>query len=528
MLIQKPKDTLILVYFAGAVVAVYALNLFVRFFFGYTARLANERVMRDIRERLFRHYLGLSSAFFNDASVGSLMSRVMNDVFYVSHGIINLSAAVRQLFTFLGTFGYALYLNPKLMAITLGIAPFLVWLSRRSGLLMKGYSTGMQEANGRVFSAMQEAFSGFRVVKAFALERFAFSRFKERNDVYVKNALKAARVEEIVAPSVELMAAMAIAVVVYVGGRDVVRGRLSPGELSAFFTCFALMINPVRTLNDIMLKFSQAGAAADRIDEALNMTSSVADDPAPLSLQGLKEGIEFRSVSFRYEPTLAPVFENISFHVPKGKTVALVGASGQGKSSLLNLIPRFYDVSGGAVLIDGIDVRRYSLASLRRQIAIVTQDVFLFNESIYDNIKSGDMDADVHRDQVVAAAKAANALEFIEKMPNGMDTIVGERGQKLSGGERQRISIARAILKNAPILILDEATSSLDNESEKAVQDALERLMEGRTTLIVAHRLSTIRSADEILVMEGGRIVERGSHRELMANKDGTYARFHM
>lgn len=517
------KDMRMLLLLPLSVIALYLVNIVVRFFQAYLARVANERIMRDIRERLFKHYLNLSSSFFTESSVGALISRVMNDVFFVSQGTISLASFVRDAITFVVLFIYAAKLNPKLFLLTLVIAPFLTWLSKRSGILMKGYATKMQEANANVYSILQEAFAGFRIVKAFALERFAFRRFKQRNDTYVAYALKGARVEEIGGPAVELMGALSVALALYIGGHDVISGRLSPGDLFAFFTCFGLMINPVRTLNDLNMKLNQAGASADRIDETLRIRSSIVEVLGAQPLKVDAGTIDFKNLGFRYSETLPWIFRNVNFSIPSGKMVAIVGASGQGKSTLVNLILRFYDPSEGEILIDRQDVTKVTLDSLRSRVALVSQDVFLFNDTIYTNISLGRRTAP--ESEVIAAAKAANALSFIEKLPQGFDTIVGDRGCRLSGGERQRISIARAILRNAPILVLDEATSNLDSESEKTVQTALENLIEGRTTLVIAHRLSTIKHAHRIHVLSDGQIEEAGTHDELM-RVGGEYAKF--
>lgn len=518
------KDARMLVLLPAAIIVLYTLNVAVRFFHAFLGRVANERIMRDVREKLFSHYLGLSSAFFTESSVGALISRIMNDVFYVSHGTIGLASFARDLVTFLALFLYALKLNPKLFLLTLIIAPLLTWLSKRSGVLMKGYAKKMQEANANISSVLQEAFSGFRIVKAFGLERFAFDRFKERNDGYVTYALKGARVEEIGGPSVEFMGALAVALALYVGGHDVISGKLSAGELFAFFTCFGLMINPIRTLNDLNMKLNQAGASADRIDETLKIVSQIQNAPHAKPLQINQASIEFQNLGFRYDADLPFIFQKVNFVIPRGKMVAIVGASGQGKSTLVNLLLRFYDPTEGCIVIDGQNIQNVTLESLRSQIGFVSQDVFLFNDTIYANIELGRQSAS--REEIYEAARVAHVLPFIENFPDGFNTIVGDRGQRLSGGERQRISIARAVLRNSPILILDEATSNLDSESEKTVQDALENLIEGRTTLVIAHRLSTIKHAHRILVLANGKIQEAGTHDELI-EAGGEYAKFY-
>lgn len=518
------KDHRMLILLPIGVVGLFVLNLFVRFGQAYSARLANERIMRDVREQLFRHYLKLSSGFFTETMVGKLIARVTNDVFFISHATISFVSLLKDSLTFTTLFIYAAYLNVKLLAITLFIVPVVGWIVKRTSQLMKGYSAKMQEANAWVFSALQEAFSGIKVIQAFGLERKAFERYKEKNDDYVKFALKAARIEEFTSPSVELLTAIAVACILYFGGREVIAGRLTQGEFIAFFTSFGLMINPLRTLSDVNMKLSQAAASADRVDETLQIVSPIVEKPQARSLSGFKDKIVFQNVGFSYHENAPTVFGNISFEVKKGQTLAIVGGSGQGKSTLVQLLPRFYDPTRGQIQIDDVDHREFTLASLRAQMAFVSQDVFLFNDTIWNNVSAGAEEATT--EAIMKALELSHSLPFIEKLPQGVHTTVGDRGQKLSGGERQRLSIARAILKNAPILILDEATSSLDSESEKAVQAALETLMAGRTTLMIAHRLSTIKNADCILLLSGGQILEKGTHDQLMEHR-GEYARYY-
>jgi subfamily B ATP-binding cassette protein MsbA len=323
---------------------------------------------------------------------------------------------------------------------------------------------------------------------------------------------------------VELITAFAIALLLYVGGQNVISGEMKQGELLAFFAAFALMMNPIRTMNDMNMKLHAASAACQRIFEIFEWKSTLLEHSDPKKKESFDAEIEFRDVHFAYPDEPArEILKGISFRVPKNRTVALVGASGAGKSSLVTLLPRIFDVTGGTIFLDGNDIREIELSSLRRMISVVSQDVFLFNDTIEENIRCGRLEAT--SEEIFDAAKHAYAWDFIQKLPQGMSTKIGDRGQKLSGGERQRLSIARAFLRGSPILILDEATSSLDSASERAVQQALQELMQNRTTIVIAHRLSTIRNANEILVLDGGLIVEQGTHSTLL-EKNGAYARF--
>lgn len=507
-------------------IGISFVNFVVRFFHYYLLRIVVARVNQKIKNDLYEHMLGLSADYFTAQSTGTLISRVGSDPQYIDGGLSCLTVLLREPITFLMLFAYAVHLNWPLTLTMILILPPLAWVFSATGRNLKRYIGRMTDENAKIFSTLQESFSGIRVVKTFRLEKYVRKRFRERSEAYTKFLLKTASLEEASHPLVELITSFAIAIVIYFGGRHVLKGRMTPGELLAFFGAFALMMDPIRRMNDVSIKLHTASAAAKRIFEIFDWKSRLHEPENPKPFKVFEKEIEFDQVKFAYPDSPdREVLRGISFRVPRGKVIALVGASGAGKSSVVNLLPRIFDVTGGAIRIDGIDIRDLALEDLRRQISVVSQEVFLFNDTIAENIRCGRLNAT--EEEIRMAARRAHAFDFIERIPEGFQGLIGDRGQKLSGGERQRLSIARAFLRESPILILDEATSALDSASERAVQEALEELMQNRTTIVIAHRLSTIRHADQILVMKEGLVIESGSHDELIA-KSGEYARFYV
>jgi subfamily B ATP-binding cassette protein MsbA len=519
------KDASKLIYFPLALIGLYALNFVVRFAHYYLLRIVIIRVNQKIKNQIFHHLMGLSADYFTTQSTGTLISRTANDPQYIDQGLSCINVLIREPITLVFLFGYVLYLNWRLTVITFLIIPVLVWVFSSTGRNLKRYLSKMTLVNAQLFSTLQESFAGVRIIKTFRLEKYVDKKFRKKNDEFSQLLLKTSLIEEASHPLVELLTAIALAPLIYYGGLQVLEQKMTPGELFAFFTVFAMMMNPIRMMNDVNIKLHQAAAACDRIFEVFDWKSNLYYSPQRTKISRLTQSLELDQVSFAYPD--APdriILKNVSFQVPSGKAVALVGASGAGKSSLVSLIPRIFDVTSGSIKIDGHDIRNLNLNHLRKLTAVVSQDVFLFNDTIEENIRCGKLSA--NKKEIEEAARKAHALDFIRTLPEGFATRIGDRGQKLSGGERQRISIARAFLRESPILILDEATSSLDTQSERAVQSALEDLMYNRTTLMIAHRLSTIRQADLILVLRDGEIVERGNHDELLA-LHGVYAKFH-
>ena len=486
-----------------------------------------QRVVRDLRDRLFRHILDQSATFFSRHTSGQLMSRITNDVNQVQQAVSEtVGDLMREGLSLVGLACYLFYLDARLALVAVTGAPLVVYPLIRFGKRIRSTTRRSQEHLEHLSHVTAEAFTGHRIVKAFGAEAHEEQRFRRASERLYRTNLKVTSALALLPPLMELLGGVAMVGLIWYGSRQiVVEKALTEGDFAAFVLAAFMMYAPIKKLSRVNATMQQAMAASERIFEILDTHSEVPERPDAPPLARLRQAIEFRNVSFTYDGVSKTILKDVSFSVRAGQAVAIVGLSGAGKTTLVNLVPRFYDVSGGAILIDGIDVRDVTLKSLRSQIGIVTQDTVLFDDTIANNITYGSPGAS--RDDIEATAKAAHAHEFIVTLPEQYETRIGERGQLLSGGQRQRLAIARALLRNSPMLILDEATSSLDAESELLVQDALQNLMRNRTSFVIAHRLSTVRRADAIVVLERGRVAEIGRHDELLARPGGVYAKLY-
>ena len=498
----------------GSIIIVFTLKGLADFGQAFLMGDAAQRVLRDLRNRLFQHIESLPIRYYTRSATGELMSRITNDVALIQGAVSDAVAAVlRDASAAVVLIALAFAMDAELAFYACLVFPVAVYPVMRLGKRLRRASRKRLVSTARLSTLIHETVRGIRVVKGFGMEKWEAARFADENRSLYRTNMKAIRIKAIVTPINEFLAAVGFAVTLWYGQRRINAGTLRPQDFITFFVALGSIYPYIKKLASINNVVQEGIAGATRVFEILDERPEPADLPAAAPLQAVAEGVSFEDVFFKYDEEM--VLKEIAFRIGVGEVVALVGSSGGGKTTIANLIPRFYDVTSGRVAIDGRDVREYTVASLRRQIGIVTQQTLLFNDTIANNIAYGEVRRT--REEIEAAARAAHAHEFIVRMPEGYDTVVGEGGVRLSGGEAQRLSVARAILKNAPILILDEATSSLDAESEAAVQKALDNLLARRTTLVIAHRLSTIRHADRILVVREGRIVEEGTHDELLA-----------
>lgn len=518
------KDMAMLNIIAGGIIIVFLLRGI--FFYGQTYLMAyvGQRVIIDIREALYRHLQRLSLSYFESRRTGAIMSYITNDVAALQTALIeSVIELVTEGVILIGSMIAMFSIHWRLSLLTLITLPLVFQAINIFGKKLRHAGAVMQERAADITSVLQETVLAVRVIKSFVREDYEIERFNRENYHNFRAQMKTSQLMATLTPIIEFLAAIGVTVIIWYGGREVISGHLTSGALIAFLIYVVNLSNPIKRLSRVYGNIQRAMAAAQRVFAVLDTEPEIQDQPGASELPPIEGKVAFNNVSFEYKPG-EPALIDVSLEARPGQVVAIVGPSGAGKTTVANLIPRFYEPSAGTITIDGININTVTLNSLRRQIGIVPQETMLFNGSVYENILYGDLDAD--REAVIAAAKAANAHDFISQMPDGYDTHIGERGTKLSGGQRQRIAIARAILKNPRVLILDEATSALDTESESLVQEALDKLMVGRTSFVIAHRLSTVQRADIILVMEKGRIVERGSHAALVT-AGGLYSKLY-
>jgi ATP-binding cassette, subfamily B, bacterial MsbA len=521
------EGTLAFAWFAWAVIGGYILKGIGGYFATFLMTDIGQRVVRDIRNQLFRHILDQSAGFFARSSTGSLMSRITNDVNQIQQAVSEtLGDLLREGLSLIAFAGLLFWMDWQLATVTLFIAPLAIHPLVRLGKRIRRTTRRSQEELEHLTHVTAEAFTGHRIVKAFGAEAHEEARFRRAAHQVYRTNLKVTSTLAVLPSLMEMVGGAATVFLVWYGSRQIAAGELTKGEFLLFVVSALMMYTPIKKLSRVNASLQQAMAASERIFEVLDTHSEVRERPDAAVLHSLRHGIEFQHVAFVYDDRPSkPVLRDVSFRVAPGEMVAIVGLSGAGKTTLVNLLPRFYDVTAGAIRIDGLDVRDLTLASLRSKIGIVTQETVLFDETVASNIAYGSPRATL--EEIETAARAAHAHDFIVGLAQKYETRIGERGQTLSGGQRQRLAIARAILKNAPILILDEATSSLDAESELLVQDALQTLMRNRTSFVIAHRLSTVRRADQIIVLEKGRIVEVGKHDDLLARPSSVYSKLY-